>query len=93
LSKGNAVSGEDQLTRLLQAVGDGDFADTPVDNEMLATALQLSLDSVATCLEEAKARSFVWGIRSGRQPGPWYTDLELTVQGKRFLTARQAHPA
>jgi hypothetical protein len=87
------MSGETELTRLLQAVRDGDFADAPVDNEMLATALQLSLDTVATCLEEAKARSFVWGIRSGRQPGPWYTDLELTVQGKRFLTGRQVRPA
>jgi hypothetical protein len=76
------------LCRLLEAVRDGDFADTPVDNEMLAAALQLPLASVALVVQEAKARSFIWGIRSGRQPGPWYTDLEVTVQGQRFLASR-----
>jgi hypothetical protein len=74
---------------LLEAVRDGDFADSPVDNEMLAAALKLPLVAVASCLQEAKARSFIWGIRSGRQPAPWYTDLEMTVQGKRFLANRQ----
>ncbi len=68
---------------------DGDFADSPVDNEMLAAALKMPLVLVASCLQEAKARSFIWGIRSGRQPAPWYTDLEMTVQGKRFLAHRQ----
>jgi hypothetical protein len=82
------VTDEDQLSLLLQAVRDGDFADSPVDNEMLAAALKLPLASVASCLQEAKARSFIWGIRSGRQPAPWYTDLEMTVQGKRFLANR-----
>ena len=84
------MTDEDQLSRLLEAVRDGDFADTPVDNEMLAAALKMPLVSVASCLQEAKARSFIWGIRSGRQPAPWYTDLEMTVQGKRFLANRQA---
>ena len=77
------------MSRLLEAVRDGDFADSPVDNEMLAAALKLPLVAVANCLQEAKARSFIWGIRSGRQPAPWYTDLEMTVQGKRFLANRQ----
>jgi hypothetical protein len=76
------------LCQLLKAVQDGDFADSPVDNEMLAAALHLSLASVALVLQEAKARSLIWGIRSGRQPGPWYTDLEVTVQGQRFLSSR-----
>jgi hypothetical protein len=76
------------LRQLLEAIRDGDFADSPVDNEMLAAALKLSLASVALVVQEAKARSLVWGIRSGRQPGPWYTDLEVTVQGQRFLAGR-----
>jgi hypothetical protein len=63
-------------------------ADEPVDNEMLAATLQLPLLSVATCLEEAKTRSFIWGRRSSRQPGPWYSELELTVQGARFLSGQ-----
>ena len=83
------MTDEDQLSRLLEAVRDGDFADTPVDNEMLAAALKMPLVWVASCLQEAKARSFIWGIRSGRQPAPWYTDLEMTVQGKRFLANRR----
>ena len=77
------------MSRLLEAVRDGDFADSPVDNEMLTATLKLPLVAVANCLQEAKARSFIWGIRSGRQPAPWYTDLEMTVQGKRFLANRQ----
>jgi hypothetical protein len=52
---------------------------------MLGAALRLSLASVSLVIQEAKARSLIWGIRSGRQPGPWYTDLEVTVQGNRFL--------
>jgi len=81
---------DERLCQLLEAVRDGDFADSPVDNEMLAAALNLPLASVGLVLQEAKARSLVWGISSGRQPGPWYTDLEVTVQGLRFLAR---HPA
>jgi hypothetical protein len=73
---------------LLEAVRDGDFADAPMDNEMLAAALNMPLTSVALVVQEAKARSLIWGIRNGRQPAPWYADLELTVQGRRFLTNR-----
>jgi hypothetical protein len=86
-------SGEIQLNQLLNAVRDGDFADAPLDNEMLAAALQLSLVETAARLQEAKARSFVWGLSSGRQPGPWFTDLELTMQGRRFLDGGLAHPS
>jgi hypothetical protein len=80
----------DRLCQLLEAVRDGDFADSPVDNEMLAAALKLPLASVALAVQEAKARSLIWGIPNGRQPGPWYTDLEVTVQGQRFLARRPA---
>jgi hypothetical protein len=86
-------SRENELIQLLNAVRDGDFADAPVDNEMLAAALQLSLVETAARLQEAKARSFVWGLSSGRQPAPWFTDLELTVQGRRFLAGRCAQPS
>jgi hypothetical protein len=89
---GDTVPSKDELSELLNAVNDGDFADTPVDNEMVAAALRLSLVAVAVRLQEAKARSLVWGIPSGRQPGPWYTDLEVTVQGQRFLASHQPDP-
>jgi hypothetical protein len=86
------VAGKEDLRRLLKAVNDGEFADAPVDNQMLATALRLSLVDVAGRLQEAKARSLVSGVRSGRQPGPWYTDLEVTVQGQRFLASHRPDP-
>jgi len=86
------VSNEDEFTRLLQAVHDSDLANTPADNEALAEKLHLSLDSIGAHLKDAKSRSLVWGSRSGRQPGPWYSELALTVQGRRFLAAQQASP-
>ncbi len=69
-------------------VQEADSADAPVDNEMLAAALDIPLTAVALALEEAKARSLIWGVRSGRQPAPWYAELEVTVQGRRFLMNR-----
>jgi hypothetical protein len=73
---------------LLEVVQEADSAGAPVDNEMLAAALDIPLTAVALALEEAKARSLIWGVRSGRQPAPWYAELEVTVQGRRFLTNR-----
>ena len=73
---------------MLEAVRDGDFADAPMDNEMLAAALNLPLTSVALVVQEAEARSLLQGIRCDRQPAPWYADLELTVHGRRFLRDR-----
>jgi hypothetical protein len=84
------VSTDEELTRLLQAVEEGDRADALVDNEILAETLDWSLGAVAACLTDAKDRSFIWGMRTGRQPAPWYTDLEVTVQGRRFLLSRAA---
>ena len=76
---------EDELLRLLHAVQLGDDADALADNESLASVLGWPVAAVAACLREAKERSLVWGIRSGGTPAPWFTDLELTVQGRRFL--------
>jgi hypothetical protein len=87
------MSTDAELASLLQAVEEGDRADALVDNEILAKSLDWSLDAVAACLVEAKVRSFIWGMRTGRQPAPWYTDLEVTVQGRRFLLARAAAAA
>jgi hypothetical protein len=80
-----ALATDAELARLLRAVQDGDDANALTDNGGLASALTWSLDDVATCLSEAKARSLIWGSRSGQRPAPWFTDLELTVQGRRFL--------
>ena len=79
------MSTDDDLAQLLRAVQAGDDADVLADNESLASSLQWSLGDVADCLREAKERSLIWGVRSGQQPGPWFAELELTVQGRRFL--------
>jgi hypothetical protein len=75
---------------MLQAVQHGDDTDSLLDNDALARVLGLPLIDVAQRLEEAKARHFIWGVRSGQRPGPWYTELELTVQGRRFLASQGA---
>jgi hypothetical protein len=87
------VSGEDQLTRLLQAIRDGGYADAPVDSTMLAAALHSSPASAARDLQEAIARRWVSGTRIAVRPGPQYTDLELTAPGRAFLAraARSDH--
>jgi hypothetical protein len=54
----------------------------------LAKKLDLTLTVVASILEDAKERSLIWGQRSGDKPGPWFKELELTVQGRRFLVGR-----
>ena len=76
---------EDELLNLLRAVQQSDDADAPADNGSLASALGWPVAAVAACLQAAKDQSLIWGMRSGQTPGPWFTDLELTVQGKRFL--------
>ena len=79
---------EDELLRLLRAVQVADETDALADNDSLAAALGWPVATVAACLQEAKERSLVWGMRSGQKPAPWFTDLELTVQGRRFLKHR-----
>ena len=81
------MSTDAALASLLQFIQDGDDHDELVDNQMIADALAWSLDDVAACLQEAKDRSLIWGSRSGQLPAPWYTELEVTVQGRRFLQA------
>jgi len=89
----SAPSTEEELMSVLRAVQQGDEADELLDNEGLASALGLSLVDVAQRLEDAKARGLIWGFRNGQRPAPWYTDLELTVQGRRMLATHRAEPA
>jgi hypothetical protein len=68
-------------------VQQGGDADLLLDNEGIALELGLPLDEVSRRLGVAKARSLIWGFRDGRNPAPWFTDLELTVQGRRLLAS------
>jgi hypothetical protein len=76
---------EDELVALLQAVQDGDERGEPLDNRALAAAIGVTLDDVVRYVAVARERRLMWGVRAGGRPAPWYTDMEVTVQGRRFL--------
>lgn len=76
---------DDQLVQMLRLIERGDQTDQLADNAILAEQLKWTLAEVAACLQTAKDRSLIWGHRSGEKPAPWFTDLEVTVQGRRLL--------
>jgi hypothetical protein len=76
---------DDLMVKLLAVVLRGDDSGAPVDNSIIAKRLGWELEAVASCLNEAKERSLVWGQRSGDKPAPWFKELEITVQGRRLL--------
>lgn len=83
------MSNDDQIESLLRAIQACDDGDDPADNTSLASKLEWTLVEVAACLENAKDQALIWGHRGGAKPGPWFSELEVTVQGRRFLSARQ----
>lgn len=78
------------MVAMLAVVLSGDDSGTPVDNSIIAARLGWNLETVASCLNEAKERSLVWGQRSGDKPAPWFKELEITVQGRRLLRSHSA---
>ena len=80
-------SADERLAQVLAAIQAGDEANELADNTTLSKALRWSLEEVAACLAEAKERKFIWGARGGARPAPYYAELEVTVQGRRFLAA------
>jgi len=84
------MSSDDQLIALLHVVQSGDESGDLVDNAIIAKRLKWDLEAVAACLQDAKDRSLVWGRRNGDKPAPWFTELEITVQGRRMLRTGEA---
>ena len=78
---------DERLARVLAVIQAGDDNDNLADNTVLSKALHWSPEDVAACLAEAKERKFIWGARGGARPAPFYAELEVTVQGRRFLAA------
>ena len=78
---------DEQTAQILQVIANGDAADELADNRIIANRLGWTLEDVASCLDAAKESKLIWGQRSGEKPAPWFTELELTVQGRRFLAA------
>ncbi len=79
------MSTDDQIQQALAALLSADEDGVPLDNELLAAKLGWDLHTTAACMETMKDRSMIWGVRGSRKPGPWFSELEVTVQGKRFL--------
>ena len=88
MSVDNSMPDDRQMMQLLGVVLKGDDSGAPVDNSIIAARLGWDLETVASCLHEAKERSLVWGQRSGDKPAPWYKELEITVQGRRLLRSQ-----
>lgn len=84
------MADEQQLMALLRVVMAGDDANELANNAILAKKLGWDLEAVAACLQEAKDKSLLWGQRNGDKPAPWFNDLEITVQGRRFLRLADA---
>jgi hypothetical protein len=78
---------------ILLAVQLGDDRDSLLDNNGLADACHLSRSSTSRhALPRPRSASSCGARRGNQQPGPWYPDLELTVQGRRLLATQRATP-
>jgi hypothetical protein len=79
-----SMSDEDLLA-MLRAIGGG--GSDSLDSGAVSRRLGWTDAMTASSLDEAKARLLVWGIRVGGIPGPRFEDIELTVQGRRRISA------
>jgi hypothetical protein len=77
---------DDQLM-MLRTIGDGDPAAGQLDSATLARRLGWTATRTADVLGTAKRSLLIWGIRVGGAPAPVFEEIELTVQGRRLLTA------
>jgi hypothetical protein len=75
------------MADLLAAIEAGDTAGRPMSNDLLVERLGWGADRVAELLGEAREQMLVWGQRGYGTPGPRFESLELTVQGRRWLTS------
>ena len=75
---------------LLSALLRGDERGEVMSSDRLAADLGWSPADVAATLRDAKAAMLIWGMRSGGTPQPHFDEIEVTVQGNRYL--RDAPP-
>jgi hypothetical protein len=80
-----AIPTQDELIAMLTVIRDAEGGADSVDNGTLCRRLGWSEDVAASRLGVARDRLLIWGVRVGGQPRPRFVDLELTVQGRRFL--------
>jgi hypothetical protein len=79
------MSDERRLHELLGALRRGDERGVVMSSEALVADLGWSPVDVADTVREAKAMMLIWGLGGGGQPQPRFDEIELTVQGNRYL--------
>jgi hypothetical protein len=84
----SATATDDLLVAMLRTIGERDTEQ--LDSRTLGRSLGWTAAQTSDSLAAAKARLLIWAIRVGGNPGPLFEDIELTVQGRRFLTAADA---
>ena len=84
-----APTTDDQLVAMLRTIGDREISAERLDSQILGKCLGWTPVHTSDSLVAAKARLLIWAIRVGGNPGPCFEDIELTVQGRRFLTSAQ----
>jgi hypothetical protein len=77
----------EELLALLRVIDAGEGGSSSLDNSGVARRLGWTAAVTAASLGDAKASMLIWGIRVGGTPAPCFEDLELTVQGRRMLSA------
>ena len=75
------------MAALLAVIDAGDAAGSPMSNDLLVDRLGWTADEVAALLGAARQEMLVWGQRGYGTPGPRFEALELTVQGRRWLSS------
>jgi hypothetical protein len=88
--QGVLMSDEDLLA-MLRVIGRQ--GSDSLDSRAVSRRLGWTDAMTASSLDEAKTRLLVWGIRVGGTPGPRFEDIELTVQGRRRITAADVDAA
>ena len=78
---------DDQLVAMLRTIGEREVSAGQLDSKVLGRCLGWTPAQTADSLVAAKASLLIWAIRVGGNPGPCFEDIELTVQGRRFLAA------
>ena len=82
-----APTTDDQMVAMLRTISERGTEE--LDSKVLGRCLGWTAGQTSDSLVAAKARLLIWGIRVGGNPGPLFEDIELTVQGRRFLTASE----
>jgi hypothetical protein len=78
---------DDHLMAMLRGIRDRDAAAEDVDSVTLARHLGWTAAMTAATVAAAQSRLLIWGIRVGGTPAPCLEEIELTVQGRRLLSA------